>query len=162
MHCCRKHELDPKQIFGVHCNSHFMILGMKCLQKQNILQDQPVHGSLYMILLQRLSIFIYQYTSPFERNLGRLTLNSKKMADICLRFTHFINIAYHVIPSSDVTHLKYKDRLLCSMPYNLVCVSVCLVYSIPILHVHVTQRRKCRGTVMYWYNRKNPFITLQC
>ena len=53
-----------------------------------------------MILLQRLSIFIYQYTSPFERKLGRLTFNSKKMADICLRFTHFINIAYHVIPSS--------------------------------------------------------------
>ena len=100
MHCCRKHELGPNQIFGVHGNSHFLVLGMKCLQKQNILQDQPVHGSLNMILLQSLSIFIYQYTSPFERNLGRLNLNSKKMADICLRFTHFINIAYHVIPSS--------------------------------------------------------------
>ena len=105
MHCCRKHELGPKQIFG---NSHFLILGMKCLQKQNILQDQPVHGSLNMILLQRLSIFIYQYTSPFERNLGRLTLNSKKMADICLRFTHFINIAYHVIPSSVIDLENYS------------------------------------------------------
>ena len=58
-HCCRKHALGPKQIFVVHGNSHILILVMKCLQKQNILQDQPVHGSLNMISLQRLSIFIY-------------------------------------------------------------------------------------------------------
>ena len=85
---------------------------MKCLQKQNILHDQPVHGSLNMISLQRLSIFIHQYTSPFERKFGRLTTNSKKMADICLRFIHLINIAYHVIPSSGIvlSRIKRKNR----------------------------------------------------
>ena len=52
-------------------SSHHSSLKSSFNQKQNILQDQPVQGSLNMILLQHLSIFIYQYTSPFERKLGR-------------------------------------------------------------------------------------------
>ena len=49
--------------------------GDEVFTKQNTfkLQDYPAHGSLNLMSLQRLGIFIHHYPSHFERKLDRLT-----------------------------------------------------------------------------------------